>query len=134
MNPPLRFGIIGCGRIAPRHAESILALAGQAKLVAVADVIESRARHLAQRYGADAETDYRWLLERKDVDIVNICTPSGLHAQIGIEAAQAGKHVIVEKPIALSLEDADALIRACAEAKVTLTVVLQNRYNPRCKT
>lgn len=130
MNPPLRFGIIGCGRIAPRHAESILALAGQAKLVAVADVIESRARHLAQRYSADAETDYRRLLERKDVDIVNICTPSGLHAQIGIEAAQAGKHVIVEKPIALSLEDADALIRACAEAKVTLTVVLQNRYNP----
>lgn len=98
--------------------------------MAVADVIESRARHFAQRYGADAETDYRRLLERKDVDIVNICTPSGLHAQIGIEAAQAGKHVIVEKPIALSLEDADALIRACAEAKVTLTVVLQNRYNP----
>ncbi|MCS6774184.1 MAG: Gfo/Idh/MocA family oxidoreductase [Anaerolineae bacterium] len=126
----LRFGIVGCGRIAPRHAESIASLHEQAKLVAVADAIPSRAHHLAQRYGAEVETDYRRLLDRKDIDVVNICTPSGLHAQMGIEAAQAGKHVIVEKPIALTLQDADSLICACANAGVTLTVVLQNRYNP----
>jgi hypothetical protein len=62
--------------------------------------------------------------------VINICTPSGLHARMGIEAAQAGKHVVVEKPMALTIQDADALIAACAQANVTLTVVLQNRYNP----
>ncbi len=130
MSAPLRFAIIGCGRVAPRHADSLAGLRPEAKLVAVADVIESRAARLAQQFGADALTDYRRVLERKDVDVVCICAPSGLHARMGIEAAQHGKHVVVEKPIALSLRDADALIAACAQAGVTLTVVLQNRYNP----
>ncbi len=126
----LGFAIIGCGRIAPRHAQSIQDLQPHAKLVAVADIIESRAQNLAKKYGAEAETDYRRLLDRKDIDVVCVCVPSGLHARIGIEAAQAGKHVIVEKPIALSLTDADTLTAACDAAKVKLTVVLQNRFNP----
>jgi predicted dehydrogenase len=70
------------------------------------------------------------VLDRPDIDLVSICLPSGLHARIGIEAAQAGKHVLVEKPIALTLEDADALIAACESSGVTLGVVLQNRFNP----
>ncbi len=130
MKTILQFAIIGCGRIAPRHAQSLVDLRTSAKLVAVADVIESRAIHLAQQFGAQPLTDYRRVLERKDIDVVCICVPSGLHAQIGIEAAQHGKHVVVEKPMALSLADADALIQACERAGVTLTVVLQNRYNP----
>lgn len=126
----LRFGIIGCGRVAPRHAQSIRSLHSQADLVGVADIIESRARHLGHEYGAEPLTDYRRLLDSKEIDVVSICVPSGLHARIGIEAAQAGKHVIVEKPMALTLADADALIEACRTAHVNLTVVLQNRYNP----
>ncbi|MDW8352003.1 MAG: Gfo/Idh/MocA family oxidoreductase [Anaerolineae bacterium] len=130
MTSSIRFAIIGCGRIAPRHAQSLRDLRDQAELVAVADIVESRAVHLAKDFGAEPTTDYRRVLERKDVDAVCICTPSGLHARMGIEAAHHGKHVIVEKPMALSLSDADALTDACRRAGVTLTVVLQNRYNP----
>ena len=85
----LRFAIVGCGRIAPRHAQSLAELSDRAQLVAVADVIESRAQRPARDYSAEAATDYRRLLDRKDIDVINICTPSGLHAQMGIEAAQA---------------------------------------------
>jgi len=125
----LRFGIIGCGRVAPRHAKYITSLPG-AKLVAVADIVDSRAEHYASEYSVDAYHDYHKLLDREDIDVVNICTPSGLHGSIGIEAARAGKHLIVEKPIALNTDDADALIAEAEAAGVKLCVVLQNRYNP----
>ena len=125
----LGFGLIGCGRIAPRHAQSIAELPG-ARLVAVADIVQARAARFATQYQADCHTDYRQLLERQDIDIVNICVPSGLHAQLAIEAMQAGKHVIVEKPMALSLQDADRMIAAAQAAERKLCVVLQNRYNP----
>ena len=129
MNDPIHFGLIGCGRVAPRHAQSFAELA-DARLVAVADVIESRAQRFAKEYRADAYTDYRRLLERRDIDVVNICTPSGLHAQMAIEAMQAGKHVIVEKPMAMNLRDADRMIATEQATGVTLCVILQNRYNP----
>ena len=129
MSDVMRFGLIGCGRVAPRHAESLLSLPG-ARLIAVADVRATRAERFAAQYHAVAHTDYRDLLARPDVDVVNICTPSGLHAQMAIEAMQAGKHVIVEKPIALSLADADRMIGAARWCGVKLCVVLQNRYNP----
>ncbi len=125
----IRVGLVGCGRVAPRHAQSITELP-DVRLAAVADVIEARALHFAQQYGAEATTDYRRLLDRPDIDLIHICTPSGLHAEMGIAAAQAGKHVLVEKPIALNVADADALIAAADEAGVKLCVVLQNRYNP----
>jgi len=125
----LHFGLIGCGRVAPRHAESFAQLAG-ATLAAVADVRASRADRFAKEYHAEAYTDYRRLLERADIAAVSICTPSGLHAAMAIEAMQAGKHVIVEKPMAMSLADADAMIRASVETGRKLCVVLQNRYNP----
>ena len=125
----LNFGLIGCGRIAPRHAQSIFNL-HDARLIAVADVIESRANRFSQEYGAEAYLDYRRLFDRKDIDVVNICTPSGLHAQMAIEAMQAGKHVIVEKPMALTLHDADKMIVTSRSEGVKLCVVLQNRFNP----
>jgi UDP-N-acetyl-2-amino-2-deoxyglucuronate dehydrogenase len=129
MDKLLRFGLIGCGRVAPRHADSIVELP-HAHLVAVADVREQRAQRFARDYHADAHTDYRRLLDRRDLDVVSICTPSGLHAQMAIEAMQAGKHVIVEKPMALSLEDADRMIAIATATGAKLCVVLQNRYNP----
>jgi UDP-N-acetyl-2-amino-2-deoxyglucuronate dehydrogenase len=125
----MRFAVVGCGRIAPRHLQSLRDLPC-ARTVAVADVIESRAARLAKEYDATPYTDYRRMLERDDIDVVNICTPSGLHAQMGIDALQAGKHVIVEKPMALSLADADRLIDTAAATGRKLCVVLQNRYNP----
>jgi UDP-N-acetyl-2-amino-2-deoxyglucuronate dehydrogenase len=125
----IRFGLIGCGRVAPRHAQTITGLPGS-RLVAVADVIEARARHFAKEYGAWPYTDYHELLARDDIDVVNICTPSGLHVPIALDAVAAGKHLIVEKPIGLSTADADRLIAAAEAAGVKLCVVLQNRYNP----
>jgi UDP-N-acetyl-2-amino-2-deoxyglucuronate dehydrogenase len=125
----LNFAIIGCGRIAPRHAQALAELP-EANLVAACDIIESRAHHFAQKYGCVPYTDYRSILDRSDIDIVSVCVPSGLHVQIAQAVAQAGKHVLVEKPIALNLADADALIRTCESAGVTLGVVLQNRFNP----
>ena len=129
MEPPLTFGLIGCGRVAPRHAQSLKELAG-AQLTAVADCVENRARRFAGEYGTESHTDYRRLLERKDLDVVTVCTPSGLHARMAIEAMQAGKHVVVEKPMALTLEDADAVIRTAEETGKRLCVVMQNRFNP----
>jgi predicted dehydrogenase len=129
MSDVLRFGLVGCGRVAPRHAESLLSLPG-ARLVAVADVRETRAERFAAQYHAVPHTDYRALIARQDVDVVNICTPSGLHARMAIEAMHAGKHVIVEKPIALTLDDADRMVGVARSCGVKLCVVLQNRYNP----
>lgn len=129
MTEQLRFGLIGCGRVAPRHAESLKALPG-AMLAAVADINGNRAGRFAAQYCADATTDYQHLLAQPDIDVVSICTPSGLHAQMAVEAMQAGKHVIVEKPIALTLADADRMIATAYTCGVKLCVVLQNRYNP----
>jgi UDP-N-acetyl-2-amino-2-deoxyglucuronate dehydrogenase len=127
--PVLNAGLIGCGRVGPRHAESISELP-QVRLAAVADVVESRAQRFARAYGGQAYTDYRQILDRPDVDMVSICTPSGLHAQMAIDALQAGKHVVLEKPMALSLEDADRIINTALHTGRKLCVVLQNRYNP----
>jgi len=128
MTEQLRFGLIGCGRVAPRHAESISTLPG-AVLAAVADIRESRALRFAASYHTEAYTDYRRLLDRTDLDVVNVCVPSGLHVQVAVDVLRAGKHVIVEKPIALSLSDADCMITAARTAGRKLCVVLQNRYN-----
>ena len=126
----LNFGIIGCGRIAHKHAEAIKKNV-KANLLCVCDIIEERAAEYKDKYGAEAHfTDYRKMLEYSGLDVVNICTPSGMHAEMGIAAAQAGKHVIVEKPMALSLKDADDLIGACDESGVKLAVCFQNRFNP----
>jgi predicted dehydrogenase len=125
----IRFGLIGAGRVSPRHVQSISELAG-ARLVAIADVVASRAERIAKEQHAQAYSDYRKMLERDDIDVVNICTPSGLHAQMTIDALQAGKHVICEKPMALNLHDADRMIATAQATGKKLCVVLQNRYNP----
>jgi predicted dehydrogenase len=121
-------GLIGCGRIAPNHARNIVELEN-AELRAVCDIVPEKAQTFHSEYGGEVYTDYRRVLERKDIDIIAIATPSGLHAGIGIEAAEAGKHVIVEKPMALSLFDADRLIDTCHKHGVYLGVCHQNRYN-----
>lgn len=120
------FGLIGCGAIAPVHADAVTRIEN-ARLVAVCDAVEERARALAQKHGADWHADYRKLLAREDIQVVNVLTWSGLHAEIGGEAAHAGKHVICTKPIDVTLEKIDALIRTCREHGVKLGATHQFR-------
>ena len=121
------FGIIGCGNIGPVHADAISQVRG-AKLVAVSDVVEKSAQALASKYGADAYTDYRKLLDRKDIEAVCLCVPSGMRSDIGIECAKAGKHILAEKPLEITTARADRLITAAAKAKVKLACVFQSRF------
>lgn len=126
---PIRIALVGCGRISGTHFEAIRRVDG-IELSAVCDVIEERAREAGEREGVPWFTNYARLLEQASCDAVAICTPSGLHPQHGIMAARAGKHVICEKPMAITLTAADELVHACDEAGVHLFVVKQNRLNP----
>ena len=121
--------LVGCGRIARNHFEAIAGLDGMA-LSAVCDVVEARAREAGEQWGVPWFTSYDDMLAQAACDVVAIATPSGLHPAQGIKAAQAGKHVVCEKPMAISLSTADALVQACDSAGVQLFVVKQNRLNP----
>lgn len=125
----MNIGIIGCGFIAKKHATAIEAIEG-AKLVAVSDKIPGNMTYYKEEYDAVPYEDSEELLKRDDLDIVSICTPTGLHAMLAIQAAEAGKHVILEKPIAMSLEEADSIIDACRKNNVKLSIVHPNRYRP----
>src|SRR5262249_7076434 len=100
---PINFVVLGCGQVAPSHAQSNIGLHDihHVNLVAVCGLIESRAQNFTNTYGATPYTDYLTMFERPDIDVVSVCVPSGLHSQIGQLVAQAGKHVLVEKPLAL---------------------------------
>src|SRR5699024_4806900 len=80
--------------------------------------------------GVEGYTDSADLVSRSDLDVVNICTPSGLHPDLTVQAAEAGKHVLVEKPMALTMAEADRMIQACADNGVKLSVVHPNRFRP----
>lgn len=126
----IKIAILGCGRIASRHAD--LLKNGQienAELSAVCDISEERATSFGQKYSVQSFTSLSEMIDIADVDLVAVCTPSGSHAADVIEVARHSKHVVVEKPMALTLEDADKMIAACSEAGVRLFVVKQNRYN-----
>lgn len=129
VNGKIGFAIIGCGRIAPKHVAAIESLEKDAKVVACCDINEERARKIAQETGCKWTTKYEDILKMDDVDIVSICTPSGMHAQQSIMASNAEKHVLTEKPMALNLKDADLMIAAAKNNGVKLFVVKQNRYN-----
>jgi UDP-N-acetyl-2-amino-2-deoxyglucuronate dehydrogenase len=126
----LRIGLIGCGRIAKRHAE--LLGHGQiegASLAAVTDIVGAKAEGLAAPFGVPWFTDMHEMVARTDPDVLVILTESGRHAEHAIALARYGRHIIVEKPMALTLDDADAMIRACDRHGVRLFVVKQNRFN-----
>lgn len=124
----LGFGIIGTGAIASHHAAAIKAYEGS-KLVAVCSSTESRAEQAQEKFGVQAYYKLEEFLANPDIDVVCICTHSGAHMEPGIAAAKAGKHVLLEKPIEVSLERADQLIAACQEHRVKLGVIFQNRFN-----
>lgn len=124
-----RFGIVGAGVIGSLQADCIVSLK-EAKLVAIADTSEKRAKNLAEKYGVTHYTDYKEMLERRDIDIVSVCVPSGYHNKIAVAAAEAGKNIIVEKPIEVTLEKADRIISTCKNKGVKLSVISQHRFDP----
>lgn len=128
----IQFAIVGCGHIAKKHVEAIQKAPG-AELVAVCDTNPQRLQEYVTEYGVKGYTDLAEMLQDDAIDVVNICTPSGYHASLAVQAADAGKHLIVEKPIALTLEDADAIIDACNRNGVKLSVVHPNRFRPAIK-
>ncbi|NLU04253.1 MAG: Gfo/Idh/MocA family oxidoreductase, partial [Methanothermobacter sp.] len=137
----LRFGIIGCGRVAPKHVEALVNNFQEAELVALCDLEDIKALELKQKYTNLLEsrnlevpeitiyTDYVDMLNRSDIDVVSIATYSGTHARIALDALQAGKHVIVEKPMALSTVDVQLMIDVAKQTGKKLTVCHQNRFN-----
>ena len=126
----LRFGLIGCGGMGARHAEAIRS-APNTRLVATMDPDVRLASELAS--GAFYTTRVEDLLARDDIDAVLIATPNHFHDSIGIQAARAGKHIIVEKPMAPTLERADTFLAACREAGVALSVGYSFRYMPEIR-
>ena len=151
----LKFAIIGCGRISHKHIEALANNIEEAELVAVCDIVaekmdkdvEEYYEHIEENKRIDSEdeyieeiaatkeevkkyTDYKEMLEKEDIDVVSICTESGYHAKYAIDCLNAGKHVLVEKPMALSSADADEMIRLAKEKNLNLGVCHQNRFNP----
>jgi UDP-N-acetyl-2-amino-2-deoxyglucuronate dehydrogenase len=130
MDKPYRFGLLGCGRIAVRHSELLGSgqIAG-AELGAVCDIVEEKARRIGEKYGVPYFTDMHEMAKREDLDVIVVLTESGNHARHVIDLSQYRKHMVVEKPMALTLDDADEMIRACDINGVKLFVVKQNRFN-----
>jgi UDP-N-acetyl-2-amino-2-deoxyglucuronate dehydrogenase len=127
--PSFRIGLVGCGRISKNHFDAINRVDG-VSLAAVCDIDASRAKRSGEEHGVPSFTSLEDMLATAAIDVVSICTPSGMHSDHGIAAARAGKHVITEKPMSISLEQADRLVHGCDVAGVQLFVVKQNRLNP----
>jgi predicted dehydrogenase len=124
------FGVIGAGLFGENHALVYSRLPG-VELVAVCDQNEARAREVAERYGARTYyTDYVQLLAEPDISAVSIATPDFAHSEIALAAAQAGKHILCEKPLATTVEEAQSIVDAAARAGVKLMVDFHNRVNP----
>ena len=125
----VKIGLIGCGRISKNHFDAVSQIP-EAEFVAVCDLVEEKMQAVAENYGIkNLYNNYQDMLENEKLDLVSICTPSGLHPQMGIDVAKHKINVLTEKPMATNIESADALIRACDQNKVKLFVVKQNRLN-----
>ncbi|MEC8841683.1 MAG: Gfo/Idh/MocA family oxidoreductase [Candidatus Poribacteria bacterium] len=122
------FGIIGCGMISDFHSAAIADIKN-GKLVAVSSRKAENSQRLVDRYSIQAYSDYNEMLNRDDIDIVCVCTPSGAHMEPAVAAAEAGKHVIIEKPLEITLERCDAIIESCEKANVRLCAIFNSRFS-----
>ena len=123
----IKWGIIGCGVIAPFHADSVAA-SEYADLVAVCDIDEDKGQAFAENYGGVAfYADYRQMLSEGGLDAVSICTPSGMHSDMAVAAAEAGVHILCEKPMAITVPQMDAMMEAVDKAGVKMGVIFQRR-------
>lgn len=127
----LNYALIGCGRISPNHIES--AIKNDLNIVALCDLEENKMNQIIERFNfpnsVKTYVDYIEMLENENIDLVAICTESGKHAPIALQCLEKGVHLIIEKPIALSLQDADAIIKKAEEKQLKVTVCHQNRFN-----
>jgi predicted dehydrogenase len=124
----IKFALIGCGRIAQRHAEHIN---NNGVLVAVCDIVKENADNLAEKYKAKAYYTIEDLLkDEKEIDVVSICSPNGLHAEHSIKSLKAGFHVLCEKPMAINVSDCGEMIKTAEKMNRRLFAIKQNRFNP----
>jgi len=128
-----KVGVIGCGRISPTHLVSI-SQNEDCELVAVCDNKPERAEAAAKKYGCKAFTDYKDLINNPEIDVIHLCTPHYLHPIMAIEAMEAKKHVMTEKPMSITYEDAVKMCETAEKNNVTLGVIFQNRFNAGSQT
>jgi myo-inositol 2-dehydrogenase / D-chiro-inositol 1-dehydrogenase len=131
MKKEVNVGIIGLGRIGKLHLHNVIAQIPDIKLIGVSDIIENSLQEVSQKYDIPIiKNDYRYLLDNKEIDAVVICSSTDTHAKIIIEAAQAGKDIFCEKPIALDLKEIDRALKAVEEAGVKLQIGFNRRFDP----
>ena len=128
MTRKLRFGIIGCGVIGRLHAEAISTLP-DAQLVAVADIIPERAQKLAEEFPVTPYRDCQEMLAREQFDVVDVCTPSGMHGEHACQIMRRGANVIVEKPMEISRAAIEEMLRVQRETGMKLAVIRQQRFD-----
>jgi UDP-N-acetyl-2-amino-2-deoxyglucuronate dehydrogenase len=133
----MKFALLGCGRISYKHIEALINNREEAELVAVCDIVEAKALERKGQYedaipnaNVKVYTDYKEMLANEDIDVVAITTESGYHAKHAIDSLNAGAHVLIEKPMALSTKDCDAIIATAKEKNLKVCVSHQNRFNP----
>ena len=127
----VRVGVIGLGSQGKVHLSKYAGLPDQAEIIAVSDVIPATAEEMGRRFGAKAwYTDYGKLIGRSDIDAVSICVPNSLHADVAVASAEAGKHILLEKPMAVSLDDADRILRAAEKNGVKLMLGYNQVFGP----
>ncbi len=126
----LRIAIVGTGGIAHEHMKSYLALKDRCRVAALVDIVPGKAERFREEFGLACDTyeDHLDILPRGDIDLVDVCTPPSAHAQISINALRSGKNVVCEKPMAASLEECDAMLKARDESGMLLSVIAQNRF------
>ena len=126
----IRIAIIGTGNIAEAHMRAYLRQEKRCRVAALCDIVPGKAEKMKAKYSLEADCceDYRQLMEREDIDLVDVCAPPFLHARASIDALRAGKNVVCEKPMAASLEECDAMLRARDESGKLLSIIAQNRF------
>ena len=130
MKNKISFALVGCGRIAKRHSELLgFDQINGAKLVAVCDNVVQKAEKIGEQFNVPSYNNMDKMMQSESIDVVVVLTPSGLHAEHVVNLAQYGRHIMVEKPMALSIEDTEEMIYACDENNIKLFVIKQNRFN-----
>lgn len=126
----IRIAIVGTGNISHAHVKAYLNFPERCKIVALVDIVPEKAQAMKEQYGLDADVydDHQKILPRGDIDLVDVCTPPYVHASISINSLKSGKNVVCEKPMAASLEECDAMIRARDESRKKLSIIAQNRF------
>ncbi len=127
----MKFALVGCGRVSENHLQALTSGNISSELVAVCDLDPEKAKSKGDKYGLPWYADYHKMMsEHPEIEVVNVAVPTGYHASVVIDLAQYGKHIVTEKPMALSVADCQKMIDACRKNGARLFVVKQNRFNP----